>query len=443
MKVALLLARKDLRALARSRTLVVLLVAYPLLLALLVGGVLLRQGPPRIAYVNEDGGASGVRIGEETFSLDSYVQRAERGGVDVVRLDRDEALRSLDEGQVAGVLIVPRGTTAKLKTQLSGTEVTFVTGDDPFGDVVAQRVQGVVYGINLRISAALIETNRDYLDTLVTGGEVNVNGDRYDLYGLAPIEDDLRDVQDELEDQNVPEELLDRISRAIEFADDAGAAIGLADNALEATAAPIRLEREREAGKSPLLTAQALGFALATSIAFVCTVLVAASLAAERDEGVLGRVLAGMARGWQVLVGKLVLGGVLAVGFSVGIFAVVTLLAPQAWARLPLLLACVVVASLAASAIGALLAVLTRDAGTATLAGILLVLPLLPLSLVGGDTPLSWISELFPVAPSRALFNAALFDAHPWDSVLRDGSQLLLIAAVAGAGALRGLRRLA
>ena len=349
----------------------------------------------------------------------------------------------LDDGQVAGVLVVPQGTVAQLQTQLSGAKLTFLIGDNPLGSVVAQRMQGVIYGINLAISDALIESNREYLDTLVEGGDVVVDGREYDLYGLEPIADDLEEALEELADQDVDEDLLERLERAIEFADDAGAAISLADNALEATAAPVRLDIERETGKSPLLTAQAMGFALAVSIAFVCVVLVGASLAAERDEAVLGRLLRGLAHGWQVVAGKILLGAALAVVFSLGLFVAFAVLAPQAWPRLPLLLFAVVMASLACSGIGALIAVLVRDARTATLAGILLILPLAPLALVGVDGPIAWIEQLTPVAPSRALFNAVLFESDPWGTVAQRSLQLAAIGLVTAAAATRLLRRLA
>jgi ABC-type Na+ efflux pump permease subunit len=439
-----LLARKDARMLARTRGLLVLLVLYPLAVAAIVGGVLLQQGPPKVAFVNEDLSGSVVHIGDREFSVNEYVQRAEKNGVDVVKTSREDAEHALAEGQVAGILVVPQGTVAKLETQLSGADLEFIIGDNQLGSVVAQLMRGVIYNINLSISDALIDSNRGYLDTLVTGGKVDVNGDEFDLYGLGPIEDDLREARAELRGRaDANADLIDRLDRAIEFADDAGKAIGLADNALEAAAAPVRLDVQRTKGKSPLLTAQAMGFALAVSIAFVCVVLVGASLAAEKDEAVLGRLLRGLASGWQVIVGKLLLGALLAVAFSAGLFAAFAILAPQAWTRLPLLLGAVVLASLACSAIGALIAVLVRDARTATLVGILLILPLAPLALVGIDGPLSWIEGMLPVAPSRDLFNSVLFDQDPWDTVLRRGAQLLGIALVPGVIATRLLRRLA
>lgn len=443
LRTSLLLAGKDLRMLLRTRGLVAMLIIYPLLIAGILGAVLLRQGPPSVAFVNEDKSGDVVRIGTDRFSVSQYVHRAEDNGVEVVETNRAEAERMLEEGQVAGVLIVPQGTVARLQTQLSGAKLIFETGDSPVGAVVAQRMRGIIYNINLAISDALIGANRAYLDALVTGGEVAVAGEDFDLQGLRPAADVLDRARADLAAAGGDPEVIAQLDDTIEFARLAAQAIGLADNALEAAAAPVRLSVQREQGKSPLLTAQALGFALALVISFVCIVLVAASLAGERDEAVLGRLLRGLASARSIVLGKLVVGAVLAVAFTAGLFVIYGILAPQAWARLPLLLAAVVLTSAACSGLGGLIAVLTRDARTATLAAILLVLPLVPLALVGLHGPAAWVEGAFPISPARTLFNATLFDADPWGEVLRSGGALLGIAVVSSAAATRLLRRLA
>jgi ABC-type multidrug transport system permease subunit len=166
-------------------------------------------------------------------------------------------------------------------------------------------------------------------------------------------------------------------------------------------------------------------------------------VAGERDEHVLGRLIRGIASPVQVIAGKLALGVVLAVGFSVGLFVVFAVLAPQAWTRLPLLLACVVLAGATCSALGALLATLTRDARTATLVGILVVLPLAPLALLGSMPTAHAVSQLAPLAPAQHLFNAVLFDASPWGSMAGDAGVLLVQLVVFGFVSLRLVRRLA
>ncbi len=72
-----LLLRKDLLLLARSRPLIAVLVIYPLVLSLLVGGVLGGQGArPRVAFVNEDSIPDVVRVGDRSFDFGSIVREA-------------------------------------------------------------------------------------------------------------------------------------------------------------------------------------------------------------------------------------------------------------------------------------------------------------------------------------------------------------------------------
>jgi ABC-type Na+ efflux pump permease subunit len=431
-RAALLLARKDLHTLVRSKRVMALLALYPIAIALLVLYLMQGSREQSIALVNEDRADSELRIGDETFSIDTYKEQAEKSGATIVELERDEAMRALDEGQVLGVLVIPRRTFAKLNTQLSPAKLQFYTGDNARGTEVTHVVRGLIYRINLRISDALVDTNAQYLKTLVEGGEVEVNGDEYELYGLDPIHDDLEEVREEVDD----EELQDKVDRAIEFADDAGLALELAEGALNATASPIRLEHVREEGKSQLLTAQALSFVLAVAVMFICTIVVASSLATEREDRVLGRMMRSHLRSWQVIAGKLLFGATLGLLLVAGLFIVFAVLEHQAWARLPVL------ASIAASALGALLATLTRDARAATLVALLVILPLVPMALLPTNDVAESVSLAFPLEPARQLFNAVLFEQHPTDEILRGAGNLLLITAVAGALCLRLLRRL-
>ena len=83
-----LLLRKDLLLLARSRPLVAVLVVYPLVLSLLVGGVLGGQGArPRVAFVNEDSIPNIVHIGDRSFDFGRIVRSAGKR-VELVRMTR-------------------------------------------------------------------------------------------------------------------------------------------------------------------------------------------------------------------------------------------------------------------------------------------------------------------------------------------------------------------
>lgn len=439
MRTVRLLALKDIRMLLRTRALFVLLLAYPLLIAALVGALLLGAGRgATIALVDNDTSGEAVDINGREFAIDKYLERAREAGVDVRIMEEPEAMRALDEGQVAGVLIIPQGFVARLQTQLQPSKLEFHTGDNALGSVITQRVRGVVYNVNLQISEALVETNAEYLRTLVTGGTVEVLGEELDALGLDPAVELLEGAREFVDD----EDARDDIDEVIDFADDTGTALDLADNALSAAAAPVRLKHVRSEGRSPQLTARGLSFALAVSVAFVCVVLVAASLAAERDERVLGRLMRGVISPTSVLASKLVLGAVAGTAFSIGLFVAFGLLAPQAWQRLPLLAGVVALASISFSAMGALIATVSRDARTATLVGVLVVLPLVPLGVAPMPEIVAQVAEWSPFSSAQRAFNAVLFEAKLGTDLRLPLVQLIVFGAVMLIGSRLTIRRL-
>ena len=112
--------------------------------------------------------------------------------------------------------------------------------------------------------------------------------------------------------------------------------------------------------------------------------------------------------------------------------------------RLPLLLAGVVLAAAVVGAAGTLLGALAREARTASLLAVLIVLPVVFLGLVPrGAVPLAyWVSLFLPFAHAVRLFSAALYDTSPWHVVGVEAAWLLGIGAVSWALARLGARTL-
>ena len=112
----LLLVAKDLRVLRRTPLLLGVLLAYPLVIAALVGLVAgYASSKPRVALVDEDGLPSHVVVQGRRFDIDRAVARVSRN-VRLVRLSRDEASRELRTGRVVATLTVPPGFVADLRT---------------------------------------------------------------------------------------------------------------------------------------------------------------------------------------------------------------------------------------------------------------------------------------------------------------------------------------
>ena len=95
-------------------------------------------------------------------------------------------------------------------------------------------------------------------------------------------------------------------------------------------------------------------------------------------------------------------------------------------------------------ALGALIGGLAREARTASLVALLVVLPIVFLGLVPKEVvpAAAWISDAFPFAHAARLFSAALFDASPWATVGREMLWLIGLGAVYGVLARMAARRL-
>ena len=116
MRNAALIFAKDLRLLRRAPAVLLVLVAYPLLVALLVAAAL--QGGdrrPGVALVNLDGSGRTVAVGERRLSVEDYAARLEED-VDLRRLGPEQAAAALEAGRVTAVVTIPEGFIADLQS---------------------------------------------------------------------------------------------------------------------------------------------------------------------------------------------------------------------------------------------------------------------------------------------------------------------------------------
>ncbi|HEY8704442.1 MAG TPA: hypothetical protein VIL98_06790, partial [Gaiellaceae bacterium] len=91
-----------------------------------------------------------------------------------------------------------------------------------------------------------------------------------------------------------------------------------------------------------------------------------------------------------------------------------------------------------------LLGALAREARTASLLAVLVVLPVVFLGLVprGAVALAWWISDFLPFAHAVRFFGAALYDPSPWRHVAVETAWLLGLGAVFWVLARLGMRRL-
>ena len=184
---------------------------------------------------------------------------------------------------------------------------------------------------------------------------------------------------------------------------------------------------------------------------FLAAVLAAAALAAERDERVLQRLARGLASLGEVLASKVSLAALVAAVLGLGVaiaFGVAVETAGveggEPWSRVPALVPALLLAGAVAGAFGALVATLTREARSATLVTVLVVLPIVFLGIVPREAApaAGWVSDALPFAHEVRLFDALLYEVDPWRTALVEGGWLLAIGVALFAAARVLMRRL-
>jgi ABC-2 family transporter protein len=441
-----LLLGKDLRVLRRSPALLAALVLYPLLFAVLVGVVVrFASDRPTVAFVDLDGLPGELTLAGETFDVQSVIEQV-NDKAELVAMSEEEAERQLETGEVVAAIVVPRGFAAKLRGMVESPELVLRTGRGGLAGRFELQTEALVYRLNRLLQEAYISANLEYVQLLVEGGEASFLGEEFDVVGL----DEADDLLASLRTRTTDPEALAEIDELANFVDEAKLGLEQTDETLNATATPIELEIDREASRTWLLGAQLQAYALALTLAFVCVLLAAGAVAAERDENVVGRLVRGLVRLWELVTVKVLLGAVVAVAIGLALALVFGVAAEVAgvegggpWSRLPLLVLGLGLVGAAFGAFGVLVGVLARESRTAVLVAFLVTLPLVLLGVVpeGSVAVAGWLSAAFPFGHAVDFFEAALFDIDPWRTVGVEALWLVGLGAAFAAGARAGVRR--
>jgi ABC-type transport system involved in multi-copper enzyme maturation permease subunit len=425
--IGLLLA-KDARRLARSPLLLAALVVYPLLIALLLGLVVrYAQERPRVALVDEAGLPATIQLGERRFDLRGLFEDAAE--VDLVRMTADRARRELATGQVVASLTIPRDFTVKLRRLNESPRMTLRTSQGVVGTRVVEKMRALTYGINLTLQKAYIDANLGYVDLLKRGGTGKLGETQVTVIGLEQARREL----ERLAGSGDPE-VAAAAKELARFVGQVGGAVDQVAAYLQATASPVELVSEEEGGRTWLLSAQVQSYALGLALAFVAVLLGAASITGEREERTLGRLVRGLVSPGRLVAEKVVF--VAAIGAFIGVLLAVvfgavvelgSVTGGQPWERLPLLAVGLALAAAAFGALGTLLGTLARDASGAMLLALLVGLPVVLLGVVpaGSFALADTLASLAPFGHAVDLATAALYDADPWRTSLREGAWLL------------------
>jgi ABC-type multidrug transport system permease subunit len=441
---------KDLQILRRSPLVTGLLVAYPVLIAVLIG-VALSAGPdePRIAFLNEIAREERVDFGEggEFDTLDAKRELCDR--VECVEVSsRDEAVAKVEDGEVLGALIVPADLIEKLRSLRTldpeqPTVEVLVNEEDPVkGQIVDDRLQALITEANLVVSQQVSEQAAGYLDLLVEGGDFSFLGQSVEILGLDRSARILDAVTGELPAGDRAE-----VRRVIRFAELARENLDVALPLLGAVAQPIEVDKEIVSGDSPSLDAFAISVAATVTLMFVTVLLVAGSLALEREENAFARLTRGLVGRTELLAEKLVLGVACSLVVTLVMLAGLELFVSLDWGRFPLWIPAIAVGGAGFAAFGAAIGAAAREVRASSLLAFMVSLPIAFLSLVPSGTVsatlldvIEIVAALFPFEPALDAISGALDEAGPsvWPALLH----LAAITLAYGALARLALRRL-
>lgn len=444
MRAAALLLRKDARLLTRTPAVLVVLLVFPLLVALLVALALQSdERRPDVAVVNLDRSGRTVAVGDRRLSVDDYIARLSED-VDVRRLDPGAAAAALDDGRVSAVLTIPDGFIADLQSGVRQPALHLDTSRrSPIeADAIERNLQAAVYRLNQALAQGYVDQVLRLVDLVVDGGRLGFFGRTGHALGLKRSRALVAGLQADLVARGLTG-TAERLAPLLEFIDETQENLDLAKPAANAIRAPIRLEVGQAAqGREPL---SAFGFAgaLLVSLGLAGVLLAAAAMSAEREDHALARLGRGLVSAPALVAEKMVFTAAACLTVGLVLLAVVSLFTSLAVGRWPLWLAALILAGLAFGAFGVLAGAAARETRTALLVALMLALPLLALGLLPNAPVASAVSQVVPFGPAFSAFRTLLVEPSiaAGDILPALGHLALLAAAFGGAAALVVRRR--
>ncbi len=441
------LLAKDLRVLRRSPALLALVVIYPLLIAVGLGLALTRDTePPKVAVVNllEVGERGTVSVGGATISIEDLEGSLAGGDVDSINVDsRERAIRLIEAGRIDGALVIPADAADRLEATLTSggisagpeLEVLYRSSGPLDGTLVRALIANRLQKAERALSGEIVRVANGFLGILRDGGSFNILGRDVSVLGMKASEAVVTAAAQEL-----PESRRGGLLQAARFARLARENLNLSGQILQSIATPLKVQ-ETPVGETGerTLSGFAVGVAAALSLMLVAMTLGAGLLAGEREEGTLRRLLRGGRGAWKVSIAKTLGAGLIAALSGVLLLAGVATFGATPWSSAPWWIPAVLLAGFAFAGLGVLLGAVLKDARAATLAAILLAVPvavvaLIPPATIGSTAAelLDGVALLLPFDAARSLLDAALASEPDWAAGGRLAAQIAAYTALAG-----------
>jgi ABC-2 type transport system permease protein len=441
---------KDLKILRRSPLQAALLLAYPVLIALLIGFAISRDpSKPRVAFLNEIPDGARVAAGGARLPAVGAEGRICKRVECVQVSSRAEAEEKVRDGDALAALILPANLIDRLNSLSTLNPETpevevIVNQEDPVkARLVDDRVTALLAEANLFIARRIAAEGGRYLNLVVDGGEFDVLGAPVEILGLrraAAILQALRPA--------VPEALRDELDQVIRFATLARDNLDAASPLIDRLAQPIAVDKQSVSAPTPPLDVFAIAVAATLTLTFVTLLLVAGSLALEREENTFSRLTGGLVSRSALLAEKVGLGVAVGLVVTLLMLAGVEIFVGLDWRRFGLWLAAILAGGAGLAAAGAALGAAAGDVRAVSLLAFMVALPVALLSLVpsgavgaGLYDGIRVITALFPFKPTLQAMTAALDSAGA--GIGGPLLHLAILIAAYGAIARLALRRFA
>jgi ABC-type multidrug transport system permease subunit len=408
---------KDLQILRRSPLQAALLIVYPILIAVLVGFAISREPEdPRVAFLNEVPAGTRINVGGQKLPEANVRERICERVECIFVTNREEAQEKVESGDVLAALVLPSDLVNRINSLSTLTpgvpEVEVLVNEENAvkAELVDDRITTLLAQANLAIARRIGAEGGRYLDLLVKGGEFKVLGEVIPILGLQASARILEQVTPAL-----PPSLRPSLEEVTNFAGEARDNLDVAKPLIDRLAQPIAVNKVTVGGESPPLEIFAIAVAATLTLAFVVVLLVAGSLALEREENAFSRLTRGLVSSSGLLAEKILLG--VAAGLAVTLLMLLgmRLFVPLELGRVGLWLVAILASGAALGAAGAALGAAAREVRAVSLLAFMITLPIAFLSLVpsGAVGPavfdaIRFVTALFPFKPALEAITAAL-----------------------------------
>jgi ABC-2 type transport system permease protein len=326
-------------------------------------------------------------------------------------------MAKVESGDVLAALVLPEDLINKinsLSTLFPGTpkvEVLVNESDPLKASAVDDKIEALLAQANLAIAKRIAVEGGKYLSLVITGGNLPVLAGAVHILGLEASANILEAIEPEL--PKGP--LRVALSQVTEFANEAGENLDIAGPLIERLAQPIQVNKVAVGGSSPPLETFAIAIAATLTLAFVTVLLVAGSLALEREENAYPRLTRGLVSNEALLGEKVLLGVAVGLVVTILMLAGLTIFVPLEWSRFALWLVAILLGGAALAAAGAALGAAAREVRAVSLLAFMVTLPVAFLSLVPSGTVgaglfdvIKVITAVFPFKPALEAITSAL-----------------------------------